>query len=47
METPRLLSEYFAACAQSAERISAEADVDVAVNVAKIDNANALIAQIW
>jgi hypothetical protein len=29
METPRLLSEYFAARAQSAERISAKADVDV------------------
>src|SRR5437899_12207717 len=30
METPRLLSEYFAARAQSVARISACADVDVA-----------------
>ena len=39
METPRLLSEYFAARAQSSACISASAGGDVAKSSAKIDNA--------
>jgi hypothetical protein len=38
METPRLLSEYLAARAQSAERISAKADVDVVMKRKRATN---------
>jgi len=35
METPRLLSEYLAACAQSAGRISAKIVVDLTMKAKK------------
>jgi len=42
METPRLLSEYFAARAQSAGRISATAEADAKRSNAKIVDAQRL-----
>jgi hypothetical protein len=42
METPRLLSEYFAARAQSSACISAEADVDVAIKRESAKNSRPL-----
>src|SRR4029077_19671750 len=42
MATPRLLSEYFAARAQSVGKISATADADVKTSNAKIGDAHRL-----
>ena len=42
MATPRLLSEYFAARAQSVGKISATADADVKTSKAKIGDAHRL-----
>jgi len=42
MATPRLLSEYFAARAQSVGKISATTDADVKTNKAKIGDVHRL-----